>query len=286
METVQQLRGKTCLITGATNGIGLETAVALARAGGNIVLVGRSPQRIEAASKTVRDAGGTGTVDTIQADLSSQAEVRRAAAEFRDRHARLDVLVNNAGGVFMRRETSVDGIEMTFALNHLAYFLLTNLLLDLLIASAPARVINVSSGAHVGGRMRFDDLANPRRYSGWAAYSQSKLANVLFTYELARRLEGKGVTANALHPGFVATNFGRANSGIFNPLFRLLQLGAISPAQGAQTNIYLAASPEVEGVTGAYFDRSKAVRSSAASYNVQDARRLWEESARLTALAD
>jgi NAD(P)-dependent dehydrogenase (short-subunit alcohol dehydrogenase family) len=212
-----------------------------------------------------------------------QAEVRKLADAFRERYQRLDVLVNNAGAIFMSRQVSRDGLEMTFALNHLGYFLLTNLLLDLLIASAPARVVNVSSGAHLGGKINFADLQLERSYTGFGAYSQSKLANVLFTYELARRLQGTGVTVNALHPGFVATNFGRSNGGLFDPLFRLIQrFGALTPEKGAETTVYLAVSPEVEGVTGKYFANCKPAASSALSNDETTARRLWEVSEQLT----
>jgi NAD(P)-dependent dehydrogenase (short-subunit alcohol dehydrogenase family) len=178
----------------------------------------------------------------------------------------------------------VDGLEMTFALNHLSYFLLTNMLLDILKASAPARIVNVSSGANFGGRIQFDDLQLKKGYSGFRAYSQSKLMNVLFTYELARRLEGSDVTANALHPGFVATNFGRSNGGLFNWIFRLVMVGALTPEKGAETSIYLASSPEVEGISGKYFDNKKAVHSASASYDQDTARRLWEISLALTGL--
>lgn len=282
----ENMSGKVVLITGGTDGIGRVTAEALAQAGAAVTLVARSAQKTELVAQAIREKTGNPSIETITADLSIQSEVRRAAETFRQRHHRLDVLINNAGAVFMSRQTSQDGIEMTFALNHLAYFLLTHLLLDLLKASAPARIVNVSSAAHTGTRGIADDVENPRSYSGWAAYSQSKLANVLFTYELARRLEGTGVTANVLHPGFVATNFGRSNGGIFQPIFRLFQLGAITPEKGAETSIYLAASPEVEGVTGKYFDRCRAVQSTAVSYNTELASRLWEKSLNLTGMAE
>jgi NAD(P)-dependent dehydrogenase (short-subunit alcohol dehydrogenase family) len=225
-------------------------------------------------------------VNGLVADLSSQASVRQLAAEFLEGYERLDILVNNAGAFFARRQVSVDGIEMTLALNHLGYFLLTHLLLDRLKDSAPARIVNVSSGAHVAARLNLDDLENQRGFSGWKAYGESKLANIYFTYELARRLDGSGVTVNALHPGFVATNFGVSNGGLLAPVFRLFQLAAITPQEGAQTTLYLAASPEVEGVTGQYFDRCKAVRSSGVSYDPQIARRLWEISAEMTGLTE
>lgn len=299
MAAVQRrLEGKTCLITGGTGGIGLITAEALAGEGARVVLVGRNPAKTAATADSIRQKTGSAAVEYLLGDLSVQADVRRIAEEFRrggehcQAHDRLDILVNNAGAVFMRREMSADGIEMTFALNHLAYFLLTHLLLDLLSAGEQARVINVSSSAHFAGRMRFDDLGGERLYNGWSAYSQSKLANVMFTYELARRLENggkagaKNITVNALHPGFVATNFGIGNGGLFKHLFRLSQLAAISPQEGARTSVYLASSADVEGVSGKYFDRCKAVRSSSLSYSLEAAQRLWQVSLEMTGLAE
>lgn len=286
MTEVQNMAGKTCLITGSTGGIGRVTAEGLARAGATVVMVGRNPQKTAEVAAQIRQNTGNERIETIIGDLSVQQSVRTIAETFLQRHNRLHVLVNNAGEIFMEHRLSADGIEMTFALNHIAYFLLTNLLLDTLKASAPARIINVSSGAHLGGRMSFEDLRDPRKYSGWKAYSQSKLANVLFTYELARHLEGTGVTVNALHPGFVATNFGASNGGLFKPFFRLVQLAAITPEQGAQTSLYLATSSEVEGVTGKYFTKCKPVRSSPTSYDKDTARRLWEVSLAMTGLPE
>ncbi len=285
MKKFPSVKDKVVLITGATDGIGRVTAESLASAGAKVVIIGRS------AGKTARVAeeigkGAATKVEFLVGDLSVQADVRRLAQEFRQNHSQLHILINNAGAFFTSRKTSQDGFEMTFALNHLAYFLLTNLLLDLLIASAPARIINVSSGAHVGAHLRLDQIKDPARYNSWAAYSESKLANIYFTYELARRLDGKDVTANVLHPGFVATNFGRSNGGLYNPLFRLFQVGAISPEAGAKTTLYLATSPEVEGVSGKYFDRSKAVSSSPVSYDLQMARKLWDASAGMTGLEE
>jgi len=220
------------------------------------------------------------------ADLASLDEIRGLAAAYKQKHQQLHVLVNNAGAYNAQRTTTKDGFETTFGVNHLAYFLLTELLLDVLKASAPARIINVSSTAHVGGHMNFDDLQGEKKYVGRAAYGQSKLANVLFTYELARRLEGTGVTANALHPGVVRTGFGKNNPGMMGQLFRLAQTVArpffISPVQGAATSIYLASSPEVEGVTGKYFAKCKAVDSNAESYDTAVAQRLWQISEQLT----
>ena len=222
-------------------------------------------------------------MDSLLADLSSMAEVRRLAEAFKGRYGRLDVLVNNAGAIFVRRQNTVDGYEMTFALNHLSYFLLTNLLLDLLKASAPSRIVNVASDAHEGAKLDLDNL-NGGRFFTVQAYGRSKLANILFTYELARRLEGTGVTANALHPGFVATGFGANNGALTRIFMRLSHLFALTPAQGADTVIYLASSPDVEGISGRYFVRRQAVPSSPASYDEATARRLWEISAQMTGL--
>jgi NAD(P)-dependent dehydrogenase (short-subunit alcohol dehydrogenase family) len=278
------LHGKVCLVTGATSGVGLVTAQALARQGATLIVVGRNPERGAATVSRIQHETGNSAVELIIADLSAQAQVRRLASEVQRRFTRLDVLINNAGALFLRRQLSPDGLEMTFALNHLAYFLLTNLLLDHLKASPAARIVNVSSEAHRGARLDFADLQGQHRYRGWRAYARSKLANILFTYALARRLEGTSVVANALHPGFVATNFGRNNRGITAVFFRIAQLAAISPEQGAQTIIYLASSPEVKGITGAYFVKKKAVRSSQISYDRSAADRLWQVSAGLTAL--
>ncbi len=281
------MQDKIGLITGATNGIGKAAALALARQGMTLVIVGRSPAKTQAVRDEIRAASDNGRVEMIVADLSAMAEVRRAAGEFLARFDRLDVLMNNAGAVFSERRETVDGYEMTFALNHLSYFLLTNLLLERLKASAPARIINVSSGAHRGATINFDDLHLRRGYGlgGFKAYSQSKLANILFTYELARRLAGSGVTANAMHPGFVATGFGRNNPGLMNAVMGLLHRFALTPEQGADTLVYLATAPEVEGVTGQYFEKRKPVRSSAVSYDESVARRLWEVSESLVGLA-
>ncbi|MCA1599720.1 MAG: SDR family NAD(P)-dependent oxidoreductase, partial [Chloroflexi bacterium] len=222
----------------------------------------------------------------LQADLSSQESIRDLARTFTDKYDQLQVLVNNAGGVFSKRETTVDGLEMTFALDHLAYFLLTTLLLPVLERSAPARIINVSSGAQGTGKIDFDDLQGAKRYSGWRAYSQAKLANVLFTYELARRLQGTGMTANCLHPGFVATGFAQNNSGALQALIKAGQVFAISPEKGAETSVFLASSPLVEGVSGKYFANKKEKKSAKQSYDESAARRLWDVSAQLTGTKD
>jgi retinol dehydrogenase-14 len=283
------MAGRTCLVTGATSGIGRATATGLARLGAEVVLVARDPARGQATAAALKAATGNPGVEVLLADLSSQASIRRAAEELAHTHDRLHVLVNNAGGYWATRHVTADGLELTFALNHLAYFLLTNLLLELLRASAPARVVNVTSSAQAFGDIHFDDLQFERRYRGQAAYNQSKLANVLFTYELARRLEGSGVTVNCLAPGVTRTNFGRDDSG---PFMRLLSpLGRPfmrSPEEGAATAVWLASSPEAEGLTGGYYLRRRSRptlrRSSRRSYDTALARRLWQVSEELTGL--
>jgi NAD(P)-dependent dehydrogenase (short-subunit alcohol dehydrogenase family) len=276
--------GKVCLITGATAGIGLVTACELARRGARVIGVGRSQDRCSQAVRLIREEPCASTVEYLTADLSSQADIRRLAQGVKNSAGRLDVLVNNAGGIYLKRSESVDGFEMTFGVNHLAYFLLTNLLLDLIKASAPARIVSVASAAHQGCTINFDDLHGKKRYSGWRAYQQSKLANILFTRELARRLEGTGVTANALHPGYVKTQIFRVEGIPGWLLRRAAELFAISPEEGAKTSIYLASSPEVEGVTGKYFAKQKPVSPSAASQDDGAARRLWDVSEELTGL--
>ena len=286
------MAGKVCLVTGATSGIGRETARGLAAQGATVIVAGRDRRRCEGTAAALRRSYPAAEVGYLVADLSSQAEVRRLAEDFTRQYDRLDVLVNNAGAQFRTRRESVDGIEMTFALNHLGYFLLTLSLLDMLKASTPARIVNVASHAHHGATLDFDDLEMERGYDGARAYRQSKLANVMFTYELARRLDGTGVTANALHPGVLATDFGAKDEGLRSLLRRAarpairLALGhqMITPREGAQTSLYLATSPEVAGVTGQYFDNKAAVRSSDASYDVAAQRRLWEISAAMTGI--
>ena len=276
------MNSKLIMITGANAGIGKVAALELAKQGHHIVMVCRSRERGRAAQAEIKTESGKEQVDLLIADLSVQADIHQLAAEFKQTYERLDVLVNNAGAIFDKREETVDGLERTFALNHMGYFQLTDLLLDVLKASAPARIINVSSDAHRRGSINFDDLPHEKNYSGFPVYSDSKLANVLFTYELARRLEGSGVTANALHPGFVNTNFGSTMSSI--PAFFIgiiSRLFAMSPEKGAETIIYLASSPEVEGVTGKYFVEKKATRSSKESYDEAVAKRLWEVSEQL-----
>ena len=278
------MKDKTCLITGATSGIGKAAAVQLAGLGATVVLAGRNPAKMEAALREVRKRTGNLQVHSLLADLSVQQGVRRLAEDFAGRHDRLDVLVNNAGAIMLSRQESADGIEMTFALNHLSYFLLTNLLLDLLKAASPSRIVNVSSASHQGGPIDFEDLQSRREYGAYRAYGRSKLANLLFTYELARRLEGTGVTVNGMHPGLVATNF-LANNG---PLGRVsnffLRMAGRSVWKGARTITYLASSAQVEGVTGKYFVDEEAVASSPDSYDADTALRLWRASEELTGL--
>jgi NAD(P)-dependent dehydrogenase (short-subunit alcohol dehydrogenase family) len=274
---------KVCLITGATSGIGRATAMGLASIGASVVMVGRDRGRGEAVMAEIKEGSANDSVDLMLADLSSQEQVRRLAHEFKVTYPRLDVLVNNAGLFRSERITTADGLETTFAVNHLAPFLLTNLLLDVLKTSAPSRIVNVSSGEQRNGTIDFDDLQGEEGYKGAKAYSQSKLANVLFTYELARRLEGTGVAVNCLHPGAgVKTNFGSGVDGVFGVMVRALRPLMISPEKGAETSIYLASSPEVEGVSGRYFAKKAEARSSDVSHDARIARRLWEASAELT----
>lgn len=290
------LNDKVCLVTGATNGIGLVAITELARQGALVYGVGRDPGRASQVEAEVRRLTGNPQVKILLADLASQAAVRHLAAEFRAisqaQHAgRLDLLVNNAGAFFPARQTSADGYEMTLALNHLNYFLLTNLLQDLLLASAPARIVNVASEAQQGARLNLDRLAVPngRGYNGWQAYANSKLMNIMFTYELARRLANTGVTANVLHPGFVATNFmPNIFRGWLSPLRplaeRIQRRVALTPEQGADTLLYLATSPEVAGLTGLYFSERRPLRSLPISYDEAACRKLWQISAQLAGI--
>lgn len=275
------MRGRTCVVTGATAGIGFETALGIARQGATVIIVGRNPEKCRAAVERTRERAGNPDVSFLVADLSLQTEIRRLAGQIEERCPRLHVLVNNVGGLFLNGQVSGDGIEMTLALNYLGPYLLTRLLCPILKASAPARIVNVSSVAHLGARL---DVSN-FRFAGWKGYKRSKLANILFTYELARRLEGTGVTANAVSPGLVASNFGLNNRGLFRVVRPLWNWAALSNEQGARTSVYLASSPEVEGVTGKYFTRRKPRRSSAVSYDRTLAAELWRASAAMTGLS-
>lgn len=279
------MAGKVVVITGGTAGIGKATAVGLAAQGARIAITGRDLGRAEEAAADIRRATANPEVRAFGADLSIQSEVRRLASEVLDTYPRLDVLVNNVGGFWATRHVTSDGLEHTFAVNHLAAFLLTDLLLDRLKATAPARVVTVSSNAQSLGTIDFDDLQAERRYSGQDAYNQSKLASVMFTYELTRRLAGTGVTANVLHPGVVSSGFGAEDpSRIFKYLVPFWRPFMKTPQQGAATSIYLASSPEVEGVTGRYFANSRPQPSSDASYDTAAATRLWQIGARLVGL--
>jgi retinol dehydrogenase 12 len=279
------MHGRVCLVTGATSGIGLVTARELARKGARVIIVGRSPERCTQTVREIKAETAAQSVDSLVADLSSIADLRRLASQVYERCPELHVLVNNAGGIFLNRVESADGFEMTFALNHLSYFLLTNLLLPLLKRSAPARIVNVASDAHKGASIDFDKIHKGQPFSGWRAYQQSKLANILFTYELARRLDGSGVTVNTLHPGFVRTNIFRQEGLVGWLVRRAADVIALSPEQGARTSIYLASSPVVDGVSGRYFVKEMPAASSPQSQDEAAAKRLWQLSEELTALA-
>ena len=279
------MKGKTCVITGATDGIGLEAALKLGAMGARLVLVGRNPAKGEAALARLRREVPGVVAEIHYADLSRQDEIRRLAPILMTAAPRMDVLLNNAGAFFSKREETPEGIERTLALNHLGYFLLTYLLRSHLIASSPARIVNVASIAHRGATLDLDDLQLKRSFSGWRAYQRSKLCNILFTRELARRLGSTGVTANCLHPGFVATSFGDNTHGLCKWVLAIgKRIMAISVESGGKTPVYLAASPEVEGVTGEYFDKCKVVAPDAPARNDRTAALLWQESLKLTGL--
>jgi retinol dehydrogenase-14 len=277
------MAGRTVLITGGSAGIGKATALGLASMGAHVAVTGRYRDRADAAAAEIRAAGG-GRVDVFVADLSSQAEVRRLADQVLHVLTRIDVLVNNVGGYWNTRHVTADGLERTFALNHLAPFLLTTLLLDQLKHSAPARVVTVSSNAHTMGRIDFDDLQGERSYSGARAYNQSKLANVLFTNELARRMPAASITANALHPGVVSTSFGADDpAAVRRLLVPFLRPFMKTPAQGAATSIHVSSAPALAQVTGRFFAQSRPTKSSERSYDRAVATRLWQVSADLAA---
>ena len=279
------MAGKVVLITGGTGGIGKATAIGLATMGARVGITGRDLARAEQVAADIRAASRNPAVDAFAADMTSQAEVRRLAVAVLNAYPRLDVLINNVGGFWAHRHATTDRLERTFALNHLAPFLLTNLLLDRLKASAPARVVTVSSGAQSMGRIDFDDLQGARNYSGQSAYNQSKLANVMFTNELARRLEGSGVTATAVHPGVVRTNFGAEDQAWFFAIIsRAVRPLLKTPAQGAQTPIYLAASPAVDGVTGQFFANRKPKTANRLASTTEMTARLWQVSADLVGI--
>ncbi len=281
-------QGKVCIVTGANSGIGKATALGLAQMGATVVMVCRDQTRGEEAQKEIKTMSGNDAIDLMLADLTSQESIRQLAENIQQHYQQLHVLINNAGVVNLTRRETSDGFEMMFAVNYLAPFLLTNLLLEKLKASAPARIINVSSDSHQAGYIKLEDLQSEKQYKFMRSYGQSKLALVLFTYELARRLQGTGVTVNCLHPGFVATNIGQSGvgsvgRGITKLIFSIL---GISPEEGAKTSIYLASSPEIEGVTGKYFAKSIPIRSAPISYDETLQRQLWDETAQLVNLHD
>jgi NAD(P)-dependent dehydrogenase (short-subunit alcohol dehydrogenase family) len=281
---LENMNGKIVWITGGTSGIGKAAATALAAMGAEVVVTGRNRERGGAAAEEIRRDSGSDGASLLLADLSVQSEVRRLAEEFQERHDRLDVLVNNAGLIQSRRTETPDGIETTLAVNHLAPFLLTNLLLDLLKESAPSRIVTVSSEGQRWAKMDLDDLQSRRRYRPFQVYGTTKLANIMFINELAGRLQGTGVTANCVHPGGVNTNFGTNNRGFTTLLFRAFKPFMRSPEQGADTVIYLAASPDVEGMTGKYLTDRKLITASEEAYDENLRRKLWEISEELTGL--
>lgn len=274
------------MVTGANSGIGKATATQLARRGATVVMVCRSAERGEAAQADIRSESGSDAVDLLLADLSVQGDIRDLAATFRAQYDRLDVLINNAGLYLADRQLSADGIEMTFAVNHLAPFLLTNLLLDELRASAPARIVNVNSESHRGARLRFSNLEMEDDYQWIKAYGKSKLANLLFTFELDRRLEGTGVTVNALHPGVVGTRIWNHNSNVISLLMRLVKPFLMSPSTSAQHVVRLAVDPELESLSGQYFDKDEARRAADEAYDRDAAQRLWQVSTAMTGLEE
>jgi NAD(P)-dependent dehydrogenase (short-subunit alcohol dehydrogenase family) len=278
----QKMQGKIVIITGANSGIGKETARVLAKMGATIIIFCRNRERGEAALQELKKQTHSNNIELIIVDLADPDSIHNAVTQFKEKYNKLDVLINNAGLTLSKRQITSLGYEKTFAVNHLGHFLLTTLLLDTLKESAPSRIINVASNVHKFANLQFDDINQKSHYRGLLAYANSKLANLLFTYELARRLKGTGVTVNALHPGFVRTNFGKRGRNKFSKLFfKFARLFAISVKKGAKTSIYLASSPEVNGITGKYFIKSKPVKSSNVSYNLETQKRLWDLSERV-----
>lgn len=276
---MDSMNGKTCLVTGANSGIGKATALGLSKLGAHVILLCRDQAKGEEACRDIIEGSGNQAVDLMLADLSSQQSIREFATHFKARYQRLDVLLNNAGLYLSKRTLTVDHLETTFAVNHLAYFLLTNLLLDTVKASAPARIVNVASSAHASA-IDFSNLQAERGYDGMEAYSLSKLANIIFTFELARRLEGTGITVNCLHPGVINSNLQRD----MGPAFQVMARTLASPTKGAETSIYLASSPDVANVTGKYFDNKRQTRPPSIANDAAVARKLWDVSAQLTHL--
>ncbi|MGC2826347.1 MAG: SDR family oxidoreductase [Pseudolabrys sp.] len=280
------MRGKTVVITGGTSGIGEVAAVALAKLGARIVLVARDKSRGDATLARLHDSAPHIAYSVHFADLLRLAEMKRVAAEIADHEPRIDVLINNAGALFAKRQLTEDGLERTFAINHMAYYVMTAGLRERLLASAPARIINTASAAHQGATLDFDDLQSAKSFGARKAYGRSKLCNILFTRELARRLHGTSVTANCLHPGFVATRFGDQSGGLISPLVTLAKFFAISPAEGAETIVYLASSPDVAEATGQYFYKSMLTTPSSAAQDDRSALLLWQHSAALAGMKE
>ncbi|MHB0858308.1 MAG: SDR family NAD(P)-dependent oxidoreductase [Anaerolineae bacterium] len=278
MATTRPMTGRVCMVTGATSGIGEATARALAGQGAHVLIVGRQVQRGATVVNAIRRDTDNPKVDFLLADLALLSQVRLLAGEFTRRYDRLDVLVNNAGGIFARRHETVEGIEQTWVLNYLSPFLLTHLLLDALQSSAPSRIVNVTSDAHRRGRLQFADLEGHVRYSGFGAYAQTKLALVLFTYELARRLYGTGVTVNAVYPGLVASSFGGGNGRLWDAMWAVTRRFAASSAKGAETVVHLASSTQAVDETARYWAKGKPTLSSPASYDEAAAQLLWQVS--------
>lgn len=283
-KTGPDMTGRICLITGGNSGIGKETAVALAKLGATVVIVSRNTEKGEAAVLEIKSRSGNQNVDMLQADLSSLDSVRELADDFRRRYKKLHVLINNAGVYLPKHIVTIDGLEATFATNHLGHFLLTNLLLNPLRDNAPSRIINITSAAHHGYTIDFEDLQSEKKYSAFKAYGQSKLANILFTYQLAKKLQGTSVTVNCLHPGVVRTGFGKDVSGLFSVGVRILSPFMMSPQKAARAAVYLATAPELENVTGKHFSKGKEEKSSRESYDEYMAERLWEVSSKLAGI--
>ena len=271
------MHGKIVMITGANSGIGKQTAKVLAEKGATIIMICRNKERGENALKDLKEKTNSDKIELILADLADPIAIQNAVTQFKEKYDKLDVLINNAGLVLSKKKITSLGYEKTFAVNHLGHFLLTNLLLDILIKSAPSRIINVSSGVHTTANLDFEDINLSSKYRGFRAYANSKLANLLFTYELARRLKGTGIIVNALHPGFVRSNFGRRGRKLYTRiLFDIARIFAISVKKGAKTSIYLASSPEVKNIMGKYFVKSKPTNSSKMSYDKEAQKKLWQ----------
>ncbi|TFF91581.1 SDR family oxidoreductase [Candidatus Thorarchaeota archaeon] len=280
------MEGRVTIVTGSNSGIGRETALGLAQMGATVVMAVRNREAGEKARREIIEESGNENIEILVADLSSMTEVKQLASEFKQNHDKLHVLVNNAGAIISKRTVTVDGFELTFALNHLAPVLLIHELLDVLAEGAPSRVVNVSSGAHAFGKIDFENLQN-EKYSSMRAYGSAKLMNIMATYTLSKKLEGSGITVNVLHPGFVRTNFGKKDAGFGQrAVLRLAGIFAKTPAEGAETSIYLASSPEVDGVSGKYFADSKMKKSSKISYNEEIQEKLWAETLDLLGLED